>query len=593
MGLAASQARFLAITSRKARCEFESMQIAQQKLSLTRELEQATSDYQSSLNQTTLIWDPDGSGETPFNLTYDLMMRPSELNDYMPFMLSRRDGRIALNSSMAQAAKIAGINEDGSISGTKAEVYEKFLNAMVSTGGMSETSARAAKAIGLNESAGLGGELLNKTTSTEMTLGNMINYIDLKANVNPTYAYDANGNPTEEQKLADALNITIKKTEHGTDKNYKLSASDPYFKDKLQANSAYLTINGTKQTNENKELNFTLSDLLSDDVTLAYTTEKNHTSFWKKVVAAVGSVLSGTVLFGGYSGLKQLLGVDKGNFSDMSEQDKIILDVMDNMISGFQAILDVSDDDTDVQAFNYAIQETLNLLTNSKDLGSRNYSDAAFKDCINESNNYNGWVTKAASKDKNFGTRAISLSNLAESFLTFYAQGKNGYDDQYYIRQDGKKSSYVTDDQGYYYKIKNGDSKTTKQMFESEFYSVMFNNLLQNGWYNNIYIDDKEYLDNALKNGQLFISSVNEDGYYYQDKYNANGYVMENTNEDAITQAEREFTVAKLKINAKEERLELDMKQLDLEISSLTTEYDTVKSLINKNVEKTFTMFQS
>lgn len=583
MGLAASQARFLAITSRKARCEFESMQIAQQKLSLTRELEQATSDYQASLNQTTLIWDPDGSGETPFNLTYDLMMRPSELNDYMPFMLARRDGKIALNSSMAQAAKLAGINEDGTINGTKAEVYEKFLNAMVATGGMSETAARAAKAIGLNEKAGLGGELLNKTTATEMTLGNMINYIDIKADVNPAYAYDANGNPTEEQKLADALNITIGSKQSGAME----------FKDRLQASSSYLSINGTKQTNDNKDINFTLSDLLSEDITLAYTTEKNHTSFWKKVVAAVGSVLSGTVLFGGYGGLKQLLGVDKGNFSDMSEQDRMILDIVDNMIAGFQAILDVSDDDTDVQAFNYAIQETLNLLTNSQDLGSRNHSNDAYNDCINQANNYNGWVTKAASKDKNFGTRAISISNLAESFLTFYAQAKNGFDDKYYIRQDGKKSSYVTDDQGYYYKIKNGDSKTTKQMFESEFYSVMFNNLLQNGWYNNIYIDDKEYLDNALKNGQLFISSVNEDGYYYQDKYNANGYVMENTNEDAITQAEREFSVAKLKINAKEERLDLDMKQLDLEISSLTTEYDTVKSLINKNVEKTFTMFQS
>lgn len=577
MGLAASQARFLAITSRKARCEFESMQIAQQKLSLTRELEQATSDYQASLNQTTLIWDPDGSGETPFDLSYDLMMRPSELNDYMPFMLARRDGRIALNSSMAQAAKLAGINEDGSINGTKAEVYEKFLNAMVATGGMSETASRAAKAIGLNEKAGLGGELLNKSTATEMTLGNMINFIDLKANINTKYATD------HDKEVADALNITIGSKQSGAME----------FKDRLQATSSYLSINGTKQTNDNKDINFTLSDLLSEDVTLAYTTEKNHTSFWKKVVAAVGSVLSGTVLFGGYGGLKQLLGVDKGNFSDMSEQDKMILDIMDNMIAGFQAILDVSDDDTDVQAFNYAIQETLSLLTQSKDLGSRNHSNDAYNDCINESNNYNGWVTKAASKDKNFGTRAISISNLAESFLTFYAQAKNGYDDKYYIRQDGKKSSYVTDDQGYYYKIKNGDASTTKQMFESEFYSIMFNNLLQNGWYNNIYIDDKEYLDNALKNGQLFISSINDDGYYYQDKYNANGYVMENTNEDAITQAEREFTVAKLKINAKEERLDLDMKQLDLEISSLTTEYDTVKSLINKNVEKTFTMFQS
>lgn len=577
MGLAASQARFLAITSRKARCEFESMQIAQQKLSLTRELEQATSDYQASLNQSTLIWDPDGSGETPFDVTYDLLMRPSDVNDYMPFLLSRRDGRIALSSSMAQAAKAAGINEDGSINGTKQDVYMAFLDAMVATGGMSETAARSAKAIGLNESAGLGGELLDKTTATEMTLGNMINYIDLKANIDPAYATE------DEKKVADALNITIGSKDSGALE----------IKSDLQASSNYLVINGTKQDNSNGEINFTLSDLLSEDVTFAFTSEKNSTSFWKKVVAAVGSVLSGTVLFGGYNGLLNLLGVDKGGYSDMTPQERQLLEILDNMFSGFEAILDTSQSEIDVTAFNYAIQETLNLLSNTQDLGSRNHSNDAFNDAINEANNYNGFVTKAASKNKNFGTTAISLSNLAESFLTFYAQAKGGFQDDYYIRQDGKKSSYVTDDQGYYYRIKNGDDGTSKQMFEAEFYSIMFNNILENGWYNNLYIDDKEYLDNALKNGQLFITSINEDGYYYQDRYNANGYIMEDTDDDAITQAEREFSAVKLKIEAKEQQLDLDMKNLDLEISSLTTEYDTVKSLINKNVEKTFTMFQS
>ena len=577
MGLAASQARFLAITSRKARCEFESMQIAQQKLSLTRELEQATSDYQASLNQSNLIWDPDGSGETPFDVTYDLLMRPSDVNDYMPFLLSRRDGRIALSSSMAQAAKAAGINEDGSINGTKQDVYMAFLDAMVATGGMSETAARSAKAIGLNESAGLGGALLDKTTATEMTLGNMINYIDLKANINPTYATE------KEKEVADALNITIGSKDSGALE----------FKTDLKETSNYLVINGTKQSNDGSEINFTLSDLLTEDVTFAFTSEKNRTSFWKKIVAAVGSVLSGTVLFGGYNGLLNLLGVDKGGYSEMSAQERQLLEILDNMFSGFEAILDTSQSEIDVTAFNYAIQETLNLLANTQDLGSRNHSNDAFNDAINESNNYNGFVTKAASKNKNFGTTAISLSNLAESFLTFYAQAKDGFQDDYYIRQDGKKSSYVTDDQGYYYRIKNGDDGTSKQMFEAEFYSIMFNNILENGWYNNLYIDDKEYLDNALKNGQLFITSINEDGYYYQDRYNANGYIMEDTDDDAITQAEREFSAAKLKIEAKEQQLDLDMKNLDLEISSLTTEYDTVKSLINKNVEKTFTMFQS
>ena len=49
----------------------------------------------------------------------------------------------------------------------------------------------------------------------------------------------------------------------------------------------------------------------------------------------------------------------------------------------------------------------------------------------------------------------------------------------------------------------------------------------------------------------------------------------------------------KSKLNYKEETLELDMKNLDTEISALTTEYDTVKNLISKGVEKVFTMFSS
>ena len=50
MGMAASQARFLAITARKMNCEFESMQIAQQKLSVTREQQKAAQRQEANTN---------------------------------------------------------------------------------------------------------------------------------------------------------------------------------------------------------------------------------------------------------------------------------------------------------------------------------------------------------------------------------------------------------------------------------------------------------------------------------------------------------------------------------------------------------------
>lgn len=583
MGLAASQARFLAITARKNSCEFQSMQIAQQKLSLTRELEAATQDYQEALNTTKLVWDADGSGSYIYDLSYNLLMYPSEINDYVPWMISRRDGKIALNSDMAMAAKLAGIPEGGTNNPTK-EMYEAFLTAMVACGGMSETSARSCRAIGWQETVGVGGALIDKTNAYEMTITNMINYIDLACG-------KINTGTDAERELAELLTFTIPKY----DSSKETSKDNMLFKDGLDQSSAYITINGNRVSNENGDITFTLADLLNENVTIAFTNEKSSKSFFKRLASTVSDLLGkGSTVCGGKAGIEDLLGTGKYP-EGATEEDKFIIDLADQMIQGFMAILDVGEDATDVQAFNYAIQETLALLGETKDLGSRNHSNDAFNDCITESSNYNGWVSKGAAKNKNYGSKALSLSSLAESFLTFYAQGKEGYNDSYYIRQDGNKSSYVTDDYGYYYKIKNPNDNgwSTQQIYESEFYSALFNNLCQNGWYENIYIDDKEYLDNALKNGQLFITSINQDGYYYQDKYNAGEYIIEANDEDAITQAELAYTQKKSKINYKEEQLELDMKNLDLEISSLTTEYDTVKSLISKNVEKTFTLFQS
>ena len=57
MGLAASQARLLTITARKADCEFQSMSLSHQKLSLSRDMEKVSSDYQNSLNTTKLMYD--------------------------------------------------------------------------------------------------------------------------------------------------------------------------------------------------------------------------------------------------------------------------------------------------------------------------------------------------------------------------------------------------------------------------------------------------------------------------------------------------------------------------------------------------------
>ena len=105
MGLAASQARLLTITARKADCEFQSMSLSHQKLALARDMEKVSNDYQTALNTTKLVYDYYGSGDSDMDLTYDLLMSPSIYNDYYPKLVTDAKNRVILNSAYASYIK--------------------------------------------------------------------------------------------------------------------------------------------------------------------------------------------------------------------------------------------------------------------------------------------------------------------------------------------------------------------------------------------------------------------------------------------------------------------------------------------------------
>ena len=58
-----------------------------------------------------------------------------------------------------------------------------------------------------------------------------------------------------------------------------------------------------------------------------------------------------------------------------------------------------------------------------------------------------------------------------------------------------------------------------------------------------------------------------------------------------LAKAEAEYNAATAKINKKEKLLDNDLKALDTEHNALKTEFESAKSLIGENVEKTFNLF--
>ena len=190
MGLAASQARFLCITARKADCEYKSTELAQQKLEITNQLSTISNEYANAMNATKLVWSNDAV-DRDYGLTYSLMMTPSAINDYNPYMLTSSSGAIILNSEYANAARAAGISKAGG-AGSQAS-RDKFIQALVPGGIVTQETAdnitsndyrisinnneidivegtESNGAIMWNPAAGMGADPLNKSIVDAMNL---------------------------------------------------------------------------------------------------------------------------------------------------------------------------------------------------------------------------------------------------------------------------------------------------------------------------------------------------------------------------------------------------------------------------------------
>ena len=545
MGLAASQARFLAITSRKMNCEFQSMQIAQEKLSVTRDLQKASQEYQNSLSATKLVWDTEDN--TVYDLSYDVMMTPSMANDYNPYLVTDTKGKIVLSTSMFQAAVDAGVIDAktgdpkagtktmGTDGSTNDGSRNAFLYQLGVKNQVTPETVTAVKNLGNKgyNNSGIGGEALDKTVANAFNTNSFISYMKK--------AEDDSGNSIYALKVGDILS---------NNGGYSFGTS----KNELSNNQVLITKSGSP-ISESEMQKLTLGELLSGQYEL---TGRMDAEAMRKLAEAFLKSMGTT------------LGWQNGNIGGLNvddESDEALLQAMEFTLKCLNKDYDTS---SGGKILSNSVTNAVNQAasTNSIVAGSNNVS-------------------------------SVSLTNMLKSFLTNFAVAIEGFDCGYYVTEnDKKKSTYVTDDIGYQFLIKNDNTSIDeKDVLMADFYNQLYNNLCVNGASTDTnkqqQVTDKSYLSNALKNGQLFISSLNNDGYFYQGAYTLNGHVAEVADDDAIAQAEAEYNVTKNKLNYKEQTLELDMKNIDTELSSLTTEYDTVKNLISKNVEKIFTMFST
>ncbi len=117
------------------------------------------------------------------------------------------------------------------------------------------------------------------------------------------------------------------------------------------------------------------------------------------------------------------------------------------------------------------------------------------------------------------------------------------------------------------------------------------------------FLNSTEWLQFALENGIVTLEQVQftEDGSqeypnmgtydWVSISYNNASDITSQDNEIAIAKAEVKYKNEMQEIENQDKKYDQDLKKLDTEHSALQTEYESVKSVIDKNVERSFKAF--
>ncbi|MFR1672112.1 MAG: hypothetical protein ACLSWI_04125 [Candidatus Gastranaerophilaceae bacterium] len=144
------------------------------------------------------------------------------------------------------------------------------------------------------------------------------------------------------------------------------------------------------------------------------------------------------------------------------------------------------------------------------------------------------------------------------------------------------------------------DSTDTKGTGNAEKKAQWYTNLFErmgNGKKNNFKVladglaSSADWIKYALESGLVSMEQVNKSNEWNSIMYGNCSDITEQNNDVAVTKAEAEYKKAMNKIESKDKQYDMELKNIDTEHNSLQTEYDSIKSVIDKNVERTFKIY--
>ena len=140
-----------------------------------------------------------------------------------------------------------------------------------------------------------------------------------------------------------------------------------------------------------------------------------------------------------------------------------------------------------------------------------------------------------------------------------------------------------------------------------QYYTNIFNEMSQHGYYTEANEIDTlanttssykggvmkaSWFEQQLKEGKLLLKSYSTtERDFIQTTLSDDDAIQEVEDERMIALVESEYNQDIAALEKKDQRIDLELKKLDTEHNALQTEYESVKNVVDKNVEKSFSMF--
>ena len=207
-----------------------------------------------------------------------------------------------------------------------------------------------------------------------------------------------------------------------------------------------------------------------------------------------------------------------------------------------------------------------------------------------DTSKFNAWQIWALNfVDGNGATYDIVGLKFDQNQFVNYTTNEKGYSETEYKKKLASfMGTEVTEEMLTYLGKTNasGNAKggtatgTATNESQASYYKSIYDKLNTSGWITDTLVTDSNKLTEALKNGTYTINGASA---------KASGYFEEKTDTDATAKAEAYWKTEMKKIQRKEKQLDTQLTKLQTEYSSLTNDFNSVKSILDANVQKSFT----